>query len=510
LFQRLQDGRLLRYQFGSDISVTTTTPSLTQTKYVWGRGGRWTVYFFGSGQEVDYKTAQQLELGPGQITSLDRNGKSIELDDPRVQAVPLPAAGCQFLAVPVIRQDVPIVLPAGNPLEQLIYRIVMDQFQFPNERIPAQALRKSKIAWDGFTGERFWMITSLERVGKARVAVIAVQIQGQFTGNLPGEPALRDAKITLRWDLNDQALLDLSGQVRYDRRFDQIDEEVVARLALSRQSLDRLPIANRESAVEALLHLADSITMYQEKKYVQIVRRVTEFNQQFPGSLWQPMVGFLGNQAEARSMLASPEAAQQLRKALGNSIVEWQAATTRGDAAKLTALAEGLRELNRAGRDQLLKLAEDQDAKVRALALFAVGFGTHPEDLAVVQTGARDAEPVPRAWATYALVIRGSPKTDRALLTRLIKDESELVRARAALAIGACVEIGSSDQNRFRAMLTSALSDASENVRRAAAEALAYIGTRADLAPLRKAADAEKDSPARQMMRRTIERLERQ
>lgn len=116
--------------------------------------------------------------------------------------------------------------------------------------------------------------------------------------------------------------------------------------------------------------------------------------------------------------------------------------------------------------DSLIRLLASSDAALRRSATHALLYVEASNRLAVEALSQRtkDADPAVRQWAIAALAETGDPRAVQVVVDRLVRDESEAVRAEAAYRLGF---IG--DRSVSRDLKLVAEGDASTAVRRWAA-----------------------------------------
>lgn len=506
LMQKVRPGRQIRYAVREQ-RVAQTLRETHQTRFVWGRSGQWTLYFLGGDSGQNPKVAEQMTLDAGQPGEYERDGRRVDVAGEGAVLPTVPPAGCRFLIRSVDPSSVPVVLPTDEPFERLAYRLALDHLSWPAGPVVTDKRYSQPIEWDGFTGERVFRVTDVRRVDKHRRATVTVAMTGRFSHRFSGRPTLQSAHVSLRWDLTSQCLLGMVSEIRFERRYGKTKREVVLRLTVERLEEENLSPQARQAARDALIDLAEMVVLLRQKQYAEVSQRAEEFKGTYGETVWLPTATYLAAQADARSEASEPLPLEALVKALTTATVNWQSSARTGDLTEEELSRRVFEELNRKNRDDLVRLARGEDTVIRSMATFALGFGTVPADLVAITASARHANERVRAWAAYAMAIRGAPDVETDLLAALLTDEDAQVRTRACQAVGASVRPSSEDAARFRTALIERLADEAATVRREAAEALGMIGTAADVSAIQAAVERELDADTRDAMSRAIARL---
>jgi hypothetical protein len=253
---------------------------------------------------------------------------------------------------------------------------------------------------------------------------------------------------------------------------------------------------------------------YRAGEYEQASTLARRFLREYVHSPWRPVAESVVGPAEEQVALELQHDPEELAQTLSRLVVAWQesASSKPGacpkDVPELAELAARFRALATRYRAELVNVTEADDHDRAAMAAFALGFSEDPATLALLYDLAERPSSRVRAWAVYALSVRADPQTDARLLTGLLTDEDDTVRARACQAVAACLRANHDVRARVKRLLFERLDDDSSQVRFQAAVALGYFADAEDLTRLKEMAGYEKVPLIKSRLEAVIAHLE--
>ncbi len=420
----------------------------------------------------------------------------------------LPPSGVRLNVARFGPGGAPLLMPFAPAVEQAVLQLLVDCGGWPAEPVRAGQSWQHPVRSDALVGQQTCRLRDAGQKARRRLATIDVSSSARFVGRYANRWELHRARSALVWDLANHLLEELTGSAAYREDRLRTVETVTLRIEIARRRLFRLPQASRERTRSELIRIADAVVAFNQHQWDQAERAARVFIGSSPASRWRPIADYILQETRAAKQHAAPLTTAELRDRLTRLVALWQAAVSEDEPRRLPRYRRALERLAQANRPELLRLAAEGDENARAVAVFALAFGTAPADLVTLQKAGADGHPRVRAWAAYGLAIRASPETDLALLGELLEDEAEVVRARGCQAVAACIQPGSETSARFRKKLLARLSDPAAAVRRQAVLALANLGAAEDITALERSRTAEKDPTVRDLIEALIRRLQ--
>jgi HEAT repeat protein len=257
-----------------------------------------------------------------------------------------------------------------------------------------------------------------------------------------------------------------------------------------------------------MAELSKAVNAYKSRDSRGAIELLKAFKTAHHDSLWLPLADDLLRKTRFERDKLEGLNADRLRAVLVDLVTRWQSVALSEAVERLDPLRATFAELARANRDELVKLAGDEEPNTRAVAVFCLAFSPAPGDDDVVVASCADEHPRVRAWAAYGLAERGDPTTAPDLLERLLGDADEKVRQRACMAVRGCIRPGSGQQSRFAEILIRMVrTDPSDDVRWEAANVLKGLASAAHLDALIRLHADEDVPPIARVLKATIEQL---
>lgn len=495
-------------------TIRRTTP---QNGYVetlaWRQAAEWVRFQMDESHPGFVKVAQIVADRPAQVMSLFHDADKVE---------PLPSPGLLGLSLGSTRlytesmsgTDAPPLLPVADPAQAAVLAALLDVEHWPTDRKRIGDQWQHDLSGGGFAGAQTFELGDVKRVGNETLVTIRMKAAGEFTGALVDQRCKfvsGDAQII--WSSTWRMLKSIQAQASWARGEGASKQEFDLKVDLL---LESTRVLDEEAAAAVRKQLIDFSALLDDEragKPDETLAGCRTFEERWPGSVWLPAVRQLSSNIEQKRSGPRELSEDELREALAKCLVTWQATEAKDDpqtAAQRTKVRKLYEAMANAHRDALLRMAGKADSNSRALAVFALAFGSAPANTAQLERAARDEAGKVRAWAVYGLAVRKATTVDSALLLELLRDEDANVRARACQAVSACVARDSAKLPPLRAqVLDVLLKDRADHVRFIAARTMEEIGTAADVAPLRRALSHEVDQPLRAAIERAIAACER-
>ena len=461
------------------------------------------------------ETVEQRATWRGLLVSNDHGGglecvQMLSIDPPEYaepgssQIVPL-RSGVQLSVQPWSRQAVGWMLPdtdeaSSRALEGLWAWVVWPSkpIRVGERWVATGSAEANSVEWDCVLEDRF-------SADERSVATVTFETR-------EGEGAEPRAHGRIEWDI--EAGLLIGADARAEWKTNGLRRSV--RLGIRLERSERVEPQRRGALYQQFVSAIEIARLYRDGELGRAEKRAREFVRSTPESEWV---------APARSVLAHANERKNdpgkldgdaLMAALSRLVVTWQdIASVQKDATErvgpeLHRLAGSFRGLVEANREAVMAQAgrRDVETKHRATATFALGFDPERGALTALYELAEEAEVTVRAWATYALAVRGDAQTDARVLLGLLSDENELVRARACQAVRACLRERAAVRDRVRRLLFERLDDNSGQVRYQAAVAMEAFANAEDVPRLRLSAESEIAASVRERLEELIQRLE--
>ena len=359
---------------------------------------------------------------------------------------------------------------------------------------------------DGLKGRQCYRVEGSEAVGSDTLVSLKVVTEvGAFGGHsLPSGAQLVSAESAVVWSADDRELVSLDGQVTCRHGGRAGGRETAIRVKFARVNHRRLSDEQQDSERRALIQVTEAVAAYQRDDRETALKQAQRFSNLYRSSLWRPAAEDLERRIEAQRALAKPLPTEQLQQTLTGLLAQWGEAEADADEDVTGRLRKTLTLLTQVNRPELIRLLEETDGVYRALAYFALAFGTAPADAAVMQHGLEDGEARVRRLALYALSVRALPITEVDRLLTLLRDDDTTVRSQACEALGACRAADPAEGVKLVAALVERLSDDSPGVVVAAAKALVRIGSPADLAQVQQAVEHTAPGPLRDALQEIL------
>jgi hypothetical protein len=419
--------------------------------------GRWVRYTMEQTGEDTARVAQMVVL--------EQASRSVSspYDDP------LPPGRVRLRTVTVGASDDETVWLGADSTGHLLLQVLLDCGHFPTEPIEVGHRWEHHLEVGPIEGTLRYELTSEESAGEGRLAVIALHFDGRVGENLEWVQPL---EATLYWSTRLGVLSTLNAQAALLHRGPEgsaVSDSI--EIKIRRLERERLaPAADRELR-QSLIDVSELVTIADQGDPASIARAANAYLRTHPHSPWKPVatqyLEMLAAAADARLQREHME----LIAGVAALAVRWQEAARQGSEPSLSRLARELTHVAEHHEEELRILLTSQDANVRSLAVFALGFGP-AENLPVVTAVTQDEHPRVRAWAYFALAQLADERTDLAVLQLGLDDPDSNVRARAAQAVAACWPAHAEQADAVRDRLIELLTDEDAVVRAQAGLAL--------------------------------------
>lgn len=500
-------GHMTRHRIDRVIRRTTKTPNL-ETTVIYARRSNWVQCNVDEDKPGNVKVFQMMADKPPKVLRA-YHGKEQVKPTPDAADYNLISGSPSLYSTTKTPRDVPVeVLPITEPAEQAVLAAMLDFAHWPRKHVDVGHRWQRNIDPVGFSGTQTLEFKELGRLNGGVVGQVTIFVEGRFTGALAREYTFDKAQAVIYWSRLDQTLVKMEGQARYvQARGDRNDEyELKLNVELDGQRL--LTEAQQSVNVKQLNVIATAVTELKSGDKQAAYRSCRSFHDRWSDSVWMPAVDSIERRATFKPRTAERLSEQQFTKLLRKSVVAWQAALENHDFDLLERTRLALQTAADEYRSRLRKMINGKNRADRGRALFATAFSSRPADLALVQKGVQDPSAIVRALALAGIAARRSPLTNPQILLTALHDDDGLVRRRACEAVAACIPREHAEIVSFVKVVTRiATTDPTPVVRKAAVRALAVIGSRADIAALEDAMEAERDEDVRKEINRAIETL---
>ncbi len=473
----------------------------------------------GAGEQTEIQTGKLTrvifsESKPGQSTC----AQMLELDWPVPASAPagtqpernVPApdaasspAWVQFSLKRVGLEHAPLLVPGRTAWTRHVLSAVVDVTDFPREKVTVGDGWDRPFQAGSIKGRHRCKVEAFETTD----AHIRVTLTVTTEVDPPPERASRhlvSARSVVVFSVRDRELLSLDGRAVWREADRAGGREVTTRITLSADQRDRMPPGQQATERQAIRQLAQAVTAYQREDYEYASRMLQTFMKRWPQSRWRPVAEYISRRMRSEGTSPEPLTARELKQALARQLTLWNLAEQDGDAAMLNRCRSALSHLAQSSRPEITRLLNDADPGVRALACFALGFGSAPADVALLLKACQDADARVRRSALEALAIRASPLADADTLLKGISDDDPTVRQRACEAVGACLPDDSPHRSAARAQLVDRLADDSPEVVLATARALMRIGSAGEIEKIKQTAESAGPSPLQDALREIL------
>jgi hypothetical protein len=341
--------------------------------------------------------------------------------------------------------------------------------------------------------------------GDGSVATVTFETRG-------GEGAATRASGRIEWDVEAGQLI--SAEARGEWKTNGRPRTL--RLGIRLERSEGVGPQRRRALYEQFVSAIEIARLYRDGELGGAEEKAGEFVRSTPRSEWVALARSVLVHADDRRNDSKRLDEDVLFATLSRLVVRWQEiASVQMDATEvvppeLRRLAGSFRVVVEANREAVMARAglRGAESSHRATATFALGFDPERGALTALYGLAEEADVSVRAWATYALAVRGDPQTDARLLLGLLSDEDALVRARACQAVRACLAERAAVRDRVRRLLFERLDDNSVQVRYQAALGMEAFANEEDAARLRLSAESEIAVPVRERLEGLVQRLE--
>ena len=458
--------------------------------------GRLTRMVLAGSRPDQWNLAQMLELGRGRAVRLGETSAPSTATSGRILAL-LPLPHTQFSVSAATQADASLIVPGGSPFEKDLMRAMLEWGDWPASPAVAGMEWSREVSEASFAGERRFQVESFEAGARGEtVARIRFTTEPRPRAGPANSHRVTQLDGTIRWAMRSGRLVDVRAHAVFTRTATAGGERIDLDLVVEPRSRTVVAIPEHNAAHTQVVELTAILRDYNTDRFTEAQERIRRFCGRWPASRWRPVADFLAaqiaaEQSSVQTATSAPSggAAPALRDALAALLSQWRAAERQGDTAAARKAREELERSARVNRDAIGELARSADAAERALAVLGLAFGTAPADVAVISGLTQDDSPIVRESAYYALAVRRSPLVRADVFVRGLDDGAASVRARACEAAGASVRPGSPEASAVAVELAERLTDEHSRVRLAAAQALAVVGGREQVEPLRRAAD---------------------
>ncbi len=467
------------------------------------------------GDGADDETVRQRARWSGLLVSSGPGGgiecvQMLSIDGPvraesgRGLIVPL-RSGVQLSVQPWSRQAVGWMLPdtdeaSSRALEGLWAWVVWPSkaIRVGERWVATASPEANSIEWD-------YLLEDDSSAGGRSVARVTFETRGGEVG----EPRARGR---IDWDVEAGRLISAEARAEWKANGRARTVRLVVRLERS----EGVGPHRRRALYQQFVSAIEIARLYGDGELVRAEEKAKEFVRSTPKSEWVALARSVVARADERRNVPEQLDEDALFATLSRLVVRWQEiASVQMDATEvippeLRRLAGSFRVLVEANREAVMAQAglRGGESRHRATATFALGFDSERGALTALYGLAEEADVTVRAWATYALAVRGDPQTDARLLVGLLSDEDSLVRARACQAVRACLAERAAVHDRVRRLLFERLDDNSVQVRYQAALGMEAFANEKDAARLRLSAESEVAVPVRERLEGLVQRLE--
>lgn len=501
----LTEGRVSEYRLKRTVRQTTRGDGPART-VTYGQTADWIRFHFGESKPGELRIAQMMLDYPARALAMYQGERA--MTPAEVAAADLPVGSVRLATERMTGTDGPVQVPAVDPALEAVMAALLDVAHWPDGRKRKGDRWERDLAWPGLQGTQTIELINVVRHEDHTRVTLRVTVAGEFTGRLRAAGFhFAAGKALVFWSSTERVLRTLKGEASFTCA-GQSPRETDLKLDL--QLVRSVVLADAE-ADEVRSQLVDFGRAWDAFRTGQTdaVRELCEtFRRRWPDSRWSAATDYLEKRPAPRAENDTSAEADLVRQALASLVARWQAAASGTDEAALKPVRSAYERVLRERRPAIVRLASAADENTRSIAVFALAFGDPSDDAGIVVQAARDGSPRVRAWAIYALAVRGVRDVDVSLLMDRLNDADGNVRARACQAVAACVSMDSTAMPKLRARIADVLrSDRFDAARYRAAEALALIGGKDELALLRRAVKHETERPMREHLERMAIRL---
>ncbi len=430
----------------------------------------------------------------------------------------------QFSTQAVSAVYAPLLLPRRPGWSRTMLQMLLDASSWPSDPVAVGASWDRPFRIGATRVPRRITVDAVQNAGSDLRCRLTLKTSPPRDAPDEGE-RLVSAESTIVWSVSTRQLVSQEGKVAYEvgewesgkvgkweggkvgkgGAAEEAPVRVELRVRIERRSQRRLPAALHAKGREAVAELANAFAGLTTRDDERALKTVDEVLDRWPKSRWRPAAGELRKQIEADRGARSPMATGELKQAMVRLLEVWVSAEEAEDMELLVRCRGAATHLADVNRPEIVRLLDDADGGVRAVALFALAFGDAPGDLARMHEACGDADAHVRRTAMAALAVRGSPLTDVERVAAGLRDGDEGVRRAACGAAGACFAGDSASAGPVRDALIERLGDESARVVVAAAEALLKLGQPEDREAVRRAAESAGRSEVRDALLELLE-----
>ena len=407
---------------------------------------------------------------------------------------PVPQTSVLFSTARVEIERAPFIIPGRTAWARQVLSALLQVTNWPKDKVSAGDGWDRAIRAGPRAGKQLYRVADVQKVN----ADLQVRLTVKTELDPPADPANRhlvSAESTLLWSARDHELLSLQGHATWREAASAGGGDSTTRVTLERSRRSHLTESQQSAERQAVMHVAEAIAAYRRQDEKYATRSVQIFLARWPSSRWRPVAEFIQRQIDSAQASRASLTSDELKHALTQFLAAWNQAEQEEDFDLQDQHRSSLGHVNEVNRPEITRLLEDADPSFRALACFALAFGSVPADVALIQEACGDADVRVRRTALYALAIRASALTDPQVLLPRLEDEDAAVRQRACQATGACVGKDSPRLSDARSALAARLGDPSPDVVLAAARAIMSVGSPEDIEKVRQAAKSDAVPP---------------
>jgi hypothetical protein len=471
---------------------------------IYEQAGRLTLFGLAPPRQGKADRAWMIELEEARVESLRSHGQQV-IPPPSAADLGLPPRAAHLRVSRASPAHAYASIAGGSPIQQTALLLALDVTHWPDERVGADEVWEHQLDYEYFTGLRTSTLAQVSGKGRERQALVSSTAAGDFRDSLSDQAALERAQSDCLWHLGEHCLLSLDSTVELSYRPQRDPRSLTLELTLERLDRRTLSQQQRQPVIAEFEELTESIDRYMGGDRAAAVEALRKFEPAHPRSIWLPVARDLLAKAKYEREKLESLSIEQTASVLVQLITRWQRIAITDAPERLHPLRRTFGELVRVKRDDLRRLAQDQDPNMRAIAVFCFAFGSQETDRKMLIASCSDPQPKVRAWAVYGLSEQGQSDTDRTLLKGALADADPKVRQRACMAIRACVRRDAPDRGQFGDLLLEVVrDDPDDDVRALAASALTQLAEKRQLPSLIETRAREQAAPVRERLDRVI------
>lgn len=452
------------------------------------------------------KIAQMIVDEPPAKIRLTRDGQPVS-DPPEPDSIALSAGSTRLATDDWTRTETTVLVPAAEPMEQAALSAMLDFARWPEEPKRVGDHWDNSVSTPFFEGTQNFELADVLRVGDRTILRIRMNVDGALRGRAAKNAEFAAAEVFIRWGYGRHTLDGLSGTARYRRNTGDAVEEYELALSVRQTRNDVLSVDAANLLIDQINAVGDLITDKNAGKFAAARDGCAAFLKKWPDSLWRPAVDYLAR--EMNSKLNPAVADAEFRIRVVETLRKWRSANDGEKPDEIEAARAELKQLADGSRDRLLKLTTADGQNLRAASIFALAFGSNPDNARRIEAAMKDPSPRVRSWALYALTELRHAPADAGVFLVALNDDDPGVRARACAAAAECISPTSPQMPAIRDRVFQLLrDDMRDSTRRAAAIAMGIIGTADDIPRLRKGIKHETSRPIRERIERAIASIE--